>query len=286
MVCAALVQFSGHESKEINVRKAEDLARQAAGNGARIICFPELCTTIYFCFNRDRAWFETAEPIPGPSVDRLSRVARETGTVIVYPLYENDGGTLYNTAAVLGPDGELIGKYRKMSIPQILRTVKAGETPADERFFFTPGNLGFPVFDTPFGVKLGVLICYDRHFPEAARILGLKSAHLVVVPTATYRDWIREVWEVELRAHAIANMFYVGGVNKVGPDVGGPADRSYFGSAVFIDPKGNVMGRAGDKRDEILYADIDPRACDDTRELWGFFKFRRPDAYGEILGGR
>jgi N-carbamoylputrescine amidase len=129
-----------------------------------------------------------------------------------------------------------------------------------------------------------VLICYDRHFPEAARILGLKGAHLVVVPTATYRDWIREVWEVELRGHAVANMFYVGGVNKVGPDVGGPAGRSYFGSAVFIDPRGNVIGRAGDKADEILYADIDPRACDDTRDLWGFFKFRRPDAYGEILG--
>ena len=220
MVRAALVQFSGHESKEINVRKAEDLARQAAGSGARIICFPELATTIYFCFGRDRKWFETAEPIPGPSVERLARVARETGTVIVYPLYERDGDTLYNTATVLGPDGNLIGKYRKMSVPQILRTVKAGETPADERFFFAPGNLGFPVFDTPFGVTLGVLICYDRHFPEAARTLGLKGAHLMLVPTATYRDWIREVWEVELRAHAIANMFYVGGVNKVGPDVG------------------------------------------------------------------
>jgi predicted amidohydrolase len=128
MVRAALVQFSGHESKANNVRKAEDLARQAAGNGARIICFPELCTTIYFCFSRDRKWFETAEPIPGPAVERLSRVARETGIVIVYPLYEDDGGTLYNTAAVLGPDGELIGKYRKMSIPQILRTVNPGET--------------------------------------------------------------------------------------------------------------------------------------------------------------
>ncbi len=139
------------------------------------------------------------------------------------------------------------------------------------------------MFDTPFGVKIGILICYDRHFPEAARILGLKGAHLVLVPTATYREWIREVWEIELRGHAIANMFYVGGVNKVGKDVGGAADRHYFGSALFIDPEGNVMGRAGDKQDEILYADIDPKACDDTRDLWGFFKFRRPDAYGEIL---
>src|SRR2546422_4532257 len=210
MVRAALVQFSGHQSKEINIQKAEDLARQAAGNGARIICLPELSTTIYFCFDRDKKWFETAEPIPGPAVNRLAKVAKETGTVIVYPLYENDNGTLYNTAAVLGPDGNLIGRYRKMSIPQILRTVKPGETPGDERFFFAPGNLGFPVFDTPFGVKIGILICYDRHFPEAARILGLKGAHLLLVPTATYREWIREVWEIELRGHAIANMFYVG----------------------------------------------------------------------------
>jgi len=285
MVRVALAQFSGHEWKEVNVQKAEDLARQAAGNGAQIICFPELCTTIYFCFDRDPRWFAMAEPIPGPSVDRLRHVARETGTVIVYPLYENDHGTLYNTAAVIGADGQLLGRYRKMSIPQILRTVNPGETAADERFYFTPGDLGFPVFDTPFGIRIGVLICYDRHFPEAARVLGLQGAHLVLVPTATYREWIREVWEIELRAHAVANMCYVGGVNKVGLDVGGPPDRHYFGTALFIDPRGAVMCRAGDKQDEIVYADIDPRVCADVRELWGFFEFRRPDAYAPLLEG-
>ena len=125
-VRVALAQFSGHIDKNVNVEKAENLARQAAGNGAKVVCFPELCTTIYFCFDRDKKWFETAEPVPGPAVDRLRTVARETGTVIVYPLYENDNGVLYNTAVVIGPDGGLIGKYRKMSIPQILRTVKSG----------------------------------------------------------------------------------------------------------------------------------------------------------------
>jgi N-carbamoylputrescine amidase len=114
-------------------------------------------------------------------------------------------------------------------------------------------------------------------------VLGMKGAHLLLVPTATYRDWIRDVWEVELRGHAIANMFYVGGVNKVGKDVGGPPDRHYFGTGLFVDPKGQVMCRAGDKEDEILYADIDPKTCDDVRDLWGFFKFRRPDAYGDVL---
>ena len=139
-VRVALAQFSGHIDKNVNIEKAENLARQAAGNGAKVVCFPELCTTIYFCFDRDKKWFETAEPVPGPAVDRLRKVARETGTVIVYPLYENDNGVLYNTAVVIGPDGGLIGKYRKMSIPQILRTVKSGETPGDERFFFQPGG--------------------------------------------------------------------------------------------------------------------------------------------------
>ena len=286
MARVSLVKFSGHVSKDVNVQKAEDLGRQAAGNGAQIVCFPELCTTTYFCYERTPAFFDLAEPVPGPAVDRMRKVARETGTVLVYPLYENDGGTLYNTATVIGPDGELIGKYRKMSIPQILRTVGKGETPADERFYFQPGNLGFPVFETPFGIKLGILICYDRHFPEAARTLGLKGAHLLLVPTATYRDWIREVWEVELRAHAIANMFYVGGVNKVGPAVGGAPDRHYVGSAVFFDPRGALICRAGDNDDEILYAEIDPKVCDDVRDLWGFFKFRRPDAYDEIARPR
>ncbi len=241
---------------------------------------------MYFCYERNPAFFDLAEPIPGPAVNRMRKVAQETGSVLVYPLYENDGGTLYNTATVIGPDGELIGKYRKMSIPQILRRVGKGETPADERFYFQPGNLGFPVFDTPFGIKLGILICYDRHFPEAARTLGLEGAQLLLVPTATYREWIREVWEVELRGHAIANMFYVGGVNKVGSDIGGAPGRHYFGSAVFVDPRGNVIGRAGDTQDEILYAEIDPKVCDDVRDLWGFFKFRRPDAYGEVVKDR
>jgi N-carbamoylputrescine amidase len=283
MARLALVQFSGNADKDVNVRKAEDLARQAAGNGAKIVCFPELCTTTYFCYERNPAFFALAEPVPGPAVDRMRAVAKETGTVLVYPLYENDGGMLYNTATVIGPDGQIVGKYRKMSIPQILRTVGKGETPADERFYFQPGNLGFPVFDTPFGIKIGILICYDRHFPEAARTLALKGANLLLVPTATYRDWIRDVWEAELRGHAIANMFYVGGVNKVGTDIGGAPDRQYFGSAVVFGPKGDLIGRAGDKRDEILYADVDPKICDDVRGLWGFFRFRRPDAYGELV---
>lgn len=280
-VRVALAQFSGHIDKNINIEKAESLARQAAGNGAKVVCFPELCTTIYFCFDRDKKWFETAEPVPGPAVDRLRRVAKETGTVIVYPLYENDGGVLYNTAVVIGPDGELIGKYRKMSIPQILRTVKAGETPGDERFFFEPGNLGFPVFDTPFGLKIGILICYDRHFPEAARVLGLGGAEILFVPTATTR-MTRYLWDVELRAHAIANVFYVCGVNKVGVDVGG-SRRDHHGNSMILSPKGEVMAEASATEDDIALADLDLATLPSLRKLWGYYRDRRPDKYAPVV---
>ena len=283
MVKAALAQFSGHIDRRKNVERATSLAREAAANDARIICFPELSTTIYFCYGRDPRFFDFAEPIDGPSVQHIQGVARETGMVIVFPFYELDRGRRFNAAAIIGPDGELIGKYRKNSIPAILRTQTAGETPADEKFYFEPSQLGFPVFRTPFGITLGMLICYDRHFPEAARTLALQGADLVLVPTATYRPWIREVWEVELRAHAIANNFYVGGVNKVGPDRGGAEGRSYFGSSLFIDPRGQVLVRAGDERDEVIYADVDPRLVQDTRDLWGFFRNRRPDAYGRVV---
>ena len=282
VVKAALAQFSGNIDRQVNVDKAAALARQAADAGAKIVTFPELATSIYFCFGRDPNFFACAEPINGASIEQMRGVARETGTVIVFPFYELDDGVRYNTAAVIGPDGELIGKYRKNSIPAMLRTQTLGETPADEKFYFAPSQLGFPVFETPFGVKLGILICYDRHFPEAARVLGLKGADLVVVPTATYRPWIREVWEIELRAHAIANNYYVGGVNKVGPDVGGAPNRSYFGSSVFISPRGEVLARAGDERDEIVYADLDRTVVEDTRNLWHFFRDRRPDVYGLV----
>jgi N-carbamoylputrescine amidase len=283
MLRIAGVQFVGHADREANLATAERLVRDAAARGAKIACLPELFNTMYFCVDTKPEYFDWAEPVPGPTTERMGALAASLGIVLIAPVFEKaPDGHYFNTAAVLGPDGRFIGKYRKSSIP-FMDASRSPEPRGNEKYFFSPGDLGFPTFDTPFA-RIGILICYDRHFPEAARILGLKGAHLVVVPTATYRDWIREVWEVELRGHAVANMFYVGGVNKVGPDVGGPAGRSYFGSAVFIDPRGNVIGRAGDKADEILYADIDPRACDDTRDLWGFFKYRRPDAYGEILG--
>jgi beta-ureidopropionase len=282
MVRIAGVQFVGHADKAVNIEIAERMVRQAAARGAQIACLPELFNTMYFCVETKPEYFDWAEPVPGPTTERMGALARELGIVLIAPVFERaPDGRFFNTAAVLGPDGRMIGKYRKSSIP-FMDVAQSSEPRGNEKFYFTPGDLGFPTFDTPFG-RIGILICYDRHFPEAARTLGLKGAHLLLVPTATYREWIRDVWEVELRGHAIANMFYVGGVNKVGKDVGGPRDRHYFGSALFIDPKGGVMARAGDKEDEILYADIDPKTCADVRDLWGFMKFRRPDAYGDVV---
>jgi beta-ureidopropionase len=283
MARVALAQFRVSADKETNVRRIESMARQAAAGGANIICFSELCTTMYFCFERDCRHFETAEPIPGPSVDRMRAVAARTGTVIVFPLFERGGAAYFNTAAVIGPDGSLLGRYRKMSIPRLALTPDRGDTESDEQFYFSRGDLGFPVFPTPFGVNLGILICYDRHFPEAARVLALNGAHVVLVPTATSRLAARDTWEAELRGHAIANAYYVGGVNRVGTDAGGFAGRPHFGGSVAFNPRGELLVRAEADQDQILHFDADPALVDKIRDVWGFFRERRPDAYGAIL---
>ncbi|HEV2283445.1 MAG TPA: nitrilase-related carbon-nitrogen hydrolase [bacterium] len=283
MARVALAQFRVHRDKETNVRTTEAMARRAAEGGANIVCFSELCTAMYFCFERDRGHFDYAETIPGPSVDRMRTVAGETGTVIVYPIFERDGARFFNTAAVIGADGAVLGKYRKMSIPRLALTPDRGDTESDEQFYFSRGDLGFPVFPTPFGVNVGILICYDRHFPEAARILALNGAHVILVPTATSRLAARDAWEAELRGHAIANNLYVGGVNRVGVDIGGFAGRPHFGSSVAFNPRGEPIVRAEPDRDQIVHFDVDRALVEKIRDVWGFFRERRPDAYEPIL---
>ncbi|MBI3967554.1 MAG: acyltransferase, partial [Chloroflexi bacterium] len=151
-----------------------------------------------------------------------------------------------------------------------------------EKYFFKPGNLGFPVFDTPFGTKIGILICYDRHFPEAARVLGLGGADVIFVPTAT-SGMTKYLWDLELKAHAVANLYYVCGVNRVGVDEGG-STRNHFGSSLIVDPKANVLAQASDDRDEVVCADVDPAFIAETRRLWSFYRDRRPDLYGPVAG--
>lgn len=275
---AALIQFSGAFEKEKNVAKAKKYVAEAAANGAQIVCLQELFNTTYFCYTEEPTFWDLAEPIPGPTIDEMSKLAARHKIVLVAPIYEKAmKGELYNTAVVLSPAGEIMGKYRKMSIPM----VKTSNLVGTEKFYFKPGNLGFPVWQTPFGVNIGVMICYDRHFPEHARLLALNGADLVFVPTAT-AGMSRYLWEIELQAHAIDNIYYVGGVNRVGLDEGGSPTQEYYGSSFFCDPKGRIISQAGDKADQIIYAEIDLGAMGDLRNTWGFFRDRRPEAYAAI----
>ena len=278
MVRIAGVQLSGHVDKAVNVDKATRMVREAADGGARIVCLPELFSTMYFCVERRPEYFDLAEAIPGPTTERIGALARETGTVIVCPIFERDGATYYNAAAVIGPDGRVIGKYRKASIPFMDRA-RSREPRGDEKFYFAPGDLGFPTFDTPFA-RIGILICYDRHFPEAARVLGLGGAEIVFVPTNTTR-MTRYLWDVELRAHAIANVYYVCGVNKVGVDVGG-SSRDHHGDSLIANPRGEVIAQASATEEGIVSADVDLSVIPELRALWGYYRDRRPDLYGPV----
>ena len=249
---ASLIQMSTEYDKEKNVLKAERLVREAADDGAQIICLQELFHTIYFPYELEPRHLDLAEPLNGPTMDSMCELARETGTVLIAPIYEKAlDGLLYNTAPVIGPDGEVIGIYRKSHIP----IVKVETLIGVEKYYFTPGDTGFVTFPTPFGVTLGILICYDRHFPEAARMLALNGAQMIFVPTAT-TGMSRYLWELELQAHAVDNVYYVGGVNRVGIDQGG-SESHFYGSSMWVDPKGQIVAQASDEHDEVLTLDLD-----------------------------
>ena len=277
MVRAALIQMSTEYDKQKNVTKAVRLVRQAAESGAQIVCLQELFHTIYFPYELDPRHLDLAEPIDGPSMDAMQDVARETGTVLIAPIYEKAmDGLLYNTAPVIGPDGELIGIYRKSHIP----IVKVATLTGVEKYYFTPGDTGFVTFPTPLDVRIGILVCYDRHFPEAARTLALNGAQIVFVPTAT-TGMSRYLWELELQAHAVDNIYYVGGANRVGVDQGG-SESHFYGSSMWVDPKGRILTQASDEMDEVLTADLDVSVIPQIRNDWGFFRDRRPDLYGQL----
>lgn len=280
MLKIAGVQFIGQADKAANIETAIRLVRKAAAQRARIVCLPELFSTMYFCVETRREYFDWAEAIPGPTIERMGAVARETGIVLIAPIFERaPDGRFFNTAAILGPDGALIGKYRKSSIP-FLDIGLSSEPRGNEKFYFVPGDLGFPTFATPFG-RIGILICYDRHFPEAARVLGLGGAEIVFVPTAT-TFMTRYLWDLELRAHAVTNVYYVCGVNKVGVDVGG-STRNHFGSSMVINPRGEILAQASDALEDIALADVDLSVIPELRTLWGYYRDRRPDMYGPLL---
>jgi N-carbamoylputrescine amidase len=213
----------------------------------------------------------------------MADLAREAGIVLIAPIFERaPDGRYFNTAAVLGPDGRLLGKYRKSSIP-LMDASRSSEPRGNEKFYFTPGDLGFPTFTTPFA-RIGILICYDRHFPEAARVLGLGGTEILFVPTAT-TGMTRYLWDLELRAHAVANIYYVCGVNKVGVDVGG-STRNHFGSSMVISPRGQIMAQASDTHQAVVVCDIDLAELAEVRALWAYYRDRRPDQYGPVVETR
>ncbi|MEV0544705.1 nitrilase-related carbon-nitrogen hydrolase [Nocardia salmonicida] len=275
IVRAALVQTSWTGDKESMVKVHEDYAREAAAQGAQVICFQELFYGPYFCQLQDAKFYEYAESVPGPTTDRIAALAAELNLVIVAPVYEREmDGLLYNTAVVIDADGSYLGKYRKHHIPQV--------TGFWEKFYFRPGNLGWPVFDTAVG-KVGVYICYDRHFPEGWRALGLAGAEIVFNPSATSRGLSSYLWKLEQPASAVANEYYVGAINRVGIE-SEYGDNDFYGTSYFVDPEGKFVGEvASDTSPELVVRDLDMDLIKIVRERWAFYRDRRPDAYGPLV---
>jgi N-carbamoylputrescine amidase len=271
---SALVQSAWTGDFESMLDTNSSYARQAANEGAAVLCFQEIFTGPYFCTVQDPSFYDLAEPIPdGPTVTAMMKLAKETSMVIVVPIYERvDEGTFYNTAAVIDADGTLLGLYRKTHIPQVEGFW--------EKFYFRPGNLGYPIFDTAVG-RIGVYICYDRHFPEGWRELGLKGAKIVFNPSATTRGHSKYLWQLEQPAAAVANQYFVGAINRVGSE--DLVDTDYYGSSYFVDPRGQIVGEpASDTTDEVVVRDLDMSEIEAARRHWAFYRDRRPDVYEGI----
>lgn len=274
----------GNESVQLHKEKAIEkhikLVRDAAAQGAQIICLQEIFYGPYFCTEQNAKWYEAAEEVPNGSTTILFQaLAKELGTVIVLPIYERDGiATYYNTAAVIDADGTYLGKYRKHHIPQV--SVGNDGNGFWEKYYFKPGNLGYPVFDTQFA-KVGVYICYDRHFPEGARLLGLNGAEIVFNPSATVAGLSEYLWKLEQPAHAVANGYYVGAINRVGTE--GPWNLGeFYGQSYLVDPKGSMVSVGSRDQDEIVIGEMDKKLIREVRNTWQFFRDRRPETYGAM----
>jgi beta-ureidopropionase len=274
-VRAALIQAQANMSKQEAIDKHVKMIADAAGQGAQVVGLQEIFHGPYFCAEQDPKWYATAEPQDGPTVSRMREVAREHGIVLIVPWYEEEQpGVYYNTACVIERDGTIVGKYRKTHIPHVGPCFW-------EKFYFKPGNLGYPVWETSVG-RLGLIICYDRHFPEVARELGLKGAELVFNPSATVASLSRYLWELEQPAHAVANGFWIAASNRVGIEA--PLnEHMFYGSSYFCSPRGKIIAQASERDDEVLVADLDLDEIREVRNTWQFFRDRRPETYGELV---
>ena len=279
-VRVGLIQLTAEDTPAANVRKTLPRIEEAAAKGAKIIGLQEMFTTKYFCINQDPKNFDLAEPIEtGPSVTELAKVAKRLGVVIIAPLFEARGSEVYhNTAAVIDADGTVLGKYRKMHIPQ--------DPGFEEKFYFTPGDLGFRTWKTAHG-DIGVLICWDQWYPEAARLTALGGAQILFYPTAI--GWLPEekaalghaqhnAWETVQRGHGVANGCYVAATNRVGTE----GRTQFWGQSFVSDPYGEIVARASVEKEEVLLADCDLVKQREFRRIWPFFRDRRIDAYGDL----
>ena len=269
------------EHKRSAIEKHVKLIREGAARGANIICLQEVFYGPYFCTEQNTKWYEATEQIPdGPTTKLMQDLAKELGVVLVVPMYEvTITGVYYNTAAVIDADGTYLGKYRKHHIPQ----VAAGPAGCGfwEKYYFKPGNEGFPVFDTAFA-KVGVYICYDRHFPEGARLLGLNGAEIVFNPSATVAGLSEYLWKLEQPAHAVANGYYLGAINRVGFET--PWNMGeFYGQSYLVDPRGQMVVVGSRDQDEVVIGDMDKRTIEEVRNTWQFYRDRRPETYGEMV---
>lgn len=253
------------------------LIDKAGKQGVQVLCFQEVFTQPYFCPSQDSKWYAATENIPdGPTTKLMQEYARKYNMVIVVPIYEQEKtGIYYNTAAVIDADGTYLGKYRKTHIPQV-----AGFW---EKFFFRPGNSGWPVFQTAY-CKLGVYICYDRHFPEGWRALALNGAEYIVNPSATVKGVSQYLWELEQPASAVANGVYIGAVNRIGTEAPWNIGE-FYGSSYVVNPRGELIKQASPDKDELIVADMDMDMIKEIRDNWQFFRDRRPEMYGDLADG-
>ena len=284
IVRAGLIQASNvlgadkplEKIKKAMIDKHLKLIEQAAKKKVQILCLQEIFYGPYFCAEQNSRWYELTEPVPdGPTIKLMQKLAAKYRMVIIVPIYEREmTGLYYNTAAVIDADGKYLGKYRKHHIPQVAPGFW-------EKFYFTPGDTGYPTFQTKFA-RIGVYICYDRHFPEGARILGMNGAEIVFNPSATVAGLSEYLWELEQPAHAVANGYFVGALNRVGKEAPWNIGE-FYGKSYFCNPRGKIIAQASRDKDELLVADLDLDMIAEVRNVWQFFRDRRPDSYQPLV---
>ena len=263
--------------KKAGLEKHLPLIDEAGKKGVQILGLQEIFNGPYFCPSQDPKWYEAAEAVPGPTTEIMQAYAKKYQMAMVVPVYEREqAGVYYNTAAMIDADGSYLGKYRKTHIPHT--------SGFWEKYFFKPGNMGYPVFQTRYA-KVGIYICYDRHFPEGARALGLNGAEIVFNPSATVAGLSQYLWKLEQPAHAVANGYFVAASNRVGTEAPWNIGK-FYGTSYIVDPRGSFLATASEDKDELVTATCDLEMIEEVRRVWQFYRDRRPDAYGDLTAAK